>query len=165
MQRKRMIKFIALALTLGTAGYAVAERALVHVHEVKAFAMEKPRRFAKKVGEVRFGQDLPVVKEDEGSGWILVDLGGTEGWIPSQAVSRGAYTLRAGSNQAGAKTDRESVQLAARGFSPEVEAEHKKNNPTLDYALVDAVEATIPDPEAVVQFASDGAVKLGEATP
>lgn len=162
MRRALVATLVALVLVGGISALALADTAKpFYVHEVRTFMMDAPRRFARRVAVLHLGDEVKVVDQVKGQDWFEVRFHGKKGYVQLQALTQGHYGLRAGSARGASKTSHESVQLAARAFGPEVEQTYEKEHPDLDYHLVDAMEAVVPDPTTVVRFADKGAVKLG----
>ncbi|MDF1563023.1 MAG: SH3 domain-containing protein [Deltaproteobacteria bacterium] len=157
-------RFVALLLFSGLllgAGSDAGSSAFF-VHEVKAHLMPRTSRFGKPVKVLGLGTKLTLVDDSQADGgWLKVRTeDGAEGFIPLQAVTHGDRQLRAGSSAGADKVHRGSVQLAARGFSQDVEQESRKAHPELDYTLVDAIEASGPGPELVTRHAEEGGLRL-----
>lgn len=163
MKRGAVLAGTAVAVGMLVAQWAGAADVVSHVHEVRAYVMAKKGRFGKKVARVQYGDDVKILDDSQiAGGWVQVETvkGNHVGWLPTQVLTSGGYAMHSGSARVASAGDRDAVQLAARGFSPEVEAENARQNPTLDYSLVDAIEATVSEPERVLAFAQNGAVVL-----
>ncbi len=162
---KRVVGILLFAgLTLGAASDAGS--AAFYVHEVKVHLMPRTSRFGKPVKVLGLGTALTLIDDSQADGgWLKVRTkDGVEGFLPLQAVTHGERKLRAGSGAGADKVSRGSVQLAARGFSEDVEQESRKAHPELDYFLVDAIEASLPGPALITDQAKAGGIRL-EAAP
>lgn len=146
---------LGLALVAGLAPAKVG--GAYHVHEVKTFVMSQPRRFARKLGELRYKDTVQVVAR-EGE-WYRIAFDGQEGWVPLGALTEGGWQARSGRDGAGGTVERDSVQLAARGFTADIEQRYAASHPDLDFALVDGLEGSLPDPTRVLKFAEEGGLK------
>ena len=162
---KRFFGLVLFAGLLLGAGSDAGSTAFF-VHEVKAHLMPRTSRFGKPVKVLTLGTELTLIDDSQADGgWLKVRAAdGAEGFIPLQAVTHGERQLRAGSGAGADKVKRGSVQLAARGFSEDVEKESRKAHPELSYELVDAIEASGPGPGLVTRQAEAGGLRL-EGTP
>jgi hypothetical protein len=165
---KRPITFLIVAvagsLAAGITHLATAQAGLCQgehtLHEVRTFLMEQPRRFGPRLAELGYGTTIVASGPAEGvPGWCVVEHEDQRGFVQAQAFTPGRV-LRSGQEEGRAGGDQQTVQLAARGFSPEIEARHRAENPGLDFSLVDAVEATMPYPDDVAGFAEEGKLVL-----
>jgi hypothetical protein len=59
----------------------------------------------------------------------------------------------------GGSVNRDEVELAGRGFTPEVEQQYRGKNPSLDFRHVDAIEQTAIDPEELEAFVAEGKLR------
>ena len=159
----RKLGWIAVAslVTTGAVALAAAKTRTFYVHESKVFVMEKPRRFARKLGDLQYLDPVTVVGPLE-SGWYPVEFKGKVGYLPYQAVTVGEPPNSVARDRTYEKRRGRAVQLAARGFGPDVESAYRKDHPDLDYDAVDAMEVVVPDPGAVRRFALAGGLDITE---
>ena len=151
---------VALFAT-GAVALAAGKARTFYVHESKVFVMEKPRRFARKLGDLQYLDPVTVVGPLQ-SGWYPVDYKGKVGYLPYQAVTVGEPPNSVARDRVYKKRRGRAVQLAARGFGPDVESAYRKEHPDLDYEAVDAMEVVVPDPQAVRRFAVAGGLDVTE---
>lgn len=107
------------------------------------------------VGAVAYGDRVTVSQTQ--AGWCEVSIAGKTGWIHESALTPKRVVLSSGTADARVQSvGSEEVALAGKGFNKEVEAEYKKQNPTLDYAWVDWMgQQKIPN-DQLVQFLKQG---------
>ncbi|RMG21677.1 MAG: hypothetical protein D6729_00235 [Deltaproteobacteria bacterium] len=156
---------VLFALVLAGAAAAVAEKKwkprIFHVHEWRVFVMAEPRRFTKKLGELRYLDPVKVIGPFD-RGWYPVEYEGKRGYLPYQAITVGEPPNSLARDRVYKKQRGHAVQFAARGFGPDVEAAYRKDHPDLDFDLVDAMEAVVPAPERVRRFAQAGGLDIRE---
>jgi Bacterial SH3 domain len=164
--RSNLHKISGRAVLLGillAAGLAIAAPkigSIVTVRVLTAKVMAMPRFIGKANGDVSRGQQLTVA-EAKGD-WIRVS-GGATGWIHKTNLTERAVTLssKPGGEGKGAAS-RDELELAGRGFTPQVEDQYRQKNPTLDFSHVDAIEKTEVDPGKLEAFLADGELSLGD---
>ena len=136
---------------------------VVTVRAVSARVQKAAKYLSKTLAEVGRGEQL-TLQEDEKGDWLRVTLrSGEEGFINRSYVFEEKVTLssRPGGNDGSANA--REVELAGRGFTPEVEKEYRGGHQDMDAAFkdVDAIEKVKPDMSAVVDFAQQGGVGGG----
>ncbi|HRC54533.1 MAG TPA: hypothetical protein PKU97_01360 [Kofleriaceae bacterium] len=146
-----------LALAAPKAGSTVTVRVLT------AKVMAAPRFIGKATADVSRGQKLKVM-ETKGD-WIKVS-GAAAGWIHKTNLIERAVVLSSTPGQGGAGTaNRDEVELAGRGFTPQVEDKYRQKNPKLDFSHVDAIEKTQVDPAELEAFLESGELPTGQGAP
>ncbi len=107
------------------------------------------------VAPVRLGDVVDVVAV-EGSWYRVRTSGGAEGYLHSSVCATGDQYRVAKQTGDGGVTYAEST-AAARGFNPDVEAEHRSGHPDLEagYKAVDRIEG-INLSGSVAKFRKDG---------
>jgi hypothetical protein len=149
------MKRVLLAL-VATAGVAIAAPKVgssVTIRVLSAKVMKSPKFIGSAAGSVSRGDQL-VVKEVKGD-WYLVE-GSSGGWIHKSNVAEGKVTLSSTPGGQGGKVNQDEVELAGRGFTPEVEKKYRDKNPNLDFSHVDAIEKTSIDPAELEAFVTEG---------
>jgi hypothetical protein len=148
-----------LLLLLVTAGIAIAAPKVgstVTIRVMSAKVMKAPKFIGSAAGSVSRGEQL-VVKEVKGD-WYRVE-GSYSGWIHKSNVTEGKVALSSTPGGSGGNVNREEVELAGRGFTPEVEKKYKDANPNLDFSHVDAIEKTSVDPAELEAFVTEGGLQ------
>jgi len=146
----------ALLLLLLGAGIALAAPkvgTMVTIRVLSAKVMKAPKFIGAAAGNVSRGDQL-TVKEVKGD-WYRVE-GAQSGWIHKTNVAEGKVALSSKPGGSGGNVNRDEVELAGRGFTPEVEQKYKQGNPNLDFSHVDAIEKTSVDPAELEAFAQEG---------
>ena len=149
------MKRVLLLLLLG-AGVAIAAPKVgssVTIRVLSAKIMKSPKFIGAAAGTVSRGEQL-VVKEVKGD-WYLVQ-GSSSGWVHKSNVTDGKVQLSSTPGGTGGNVNRDEVELAGRGFTPEVEQKYKQANPNLDFSHVDAIEKTAIDPAELEAFVTEG---------
>jgi hypothetical protein len=152
------MKRVLFVLLLGT-GVALAAPKVgssVTIRVMSAKVMKSPKFIGPAAGSVSRGDQLTVaeVKGD----WYRVE-GSFSGWIHKSNVTEGKVQLSSTPGGAGGTVNRDEVELAGRGFTPQVEQQYKQQNPNLDFSHVDAIEKTTVDPAELEAFVKEGKLK------
>jgi hypothetical protein len=145
---------LVLLLSVGVAVAAPKVGSTITIRVMSAKIMKTPKFIGSAAGNVSRGDQL-VVKEVKGD-WYRVE-GAASGWVHKSSVTEGKVTLTStpGGGSSGA-VNRDEVELAGRGFTPEVEQKYKQSNPNLDFSHVDAIEKTSIDPAELEAFVTEG---------
>jgi hypothetical protein len=152
------MKRVLLLLLLGT-GIALAAPKVgssVTVRVMSAKVMKNPKFIGTAAGSVSRGDQL-TVKEVKGD-WYRVE-GSYSGWIHKSNVTEGKVALSSTPGGSGGNVNRDEVELAGRGFTPQVEQQYKDKNPNLDFSHVDSIEKVTIDPSELEAFVSEGKLK------
>jgi hypothetical protein len=118
--------------------------------------MKSPKFIGPTAGSVSRGDQL-TIKEVKGD-WYRVE-GSYSGWIHKSNVTEGKVQLSSTPGGSGGNVNRDEVELAGRGFTPQVEQQYKDKNPNLDFSHVDFIEKTAVDPAELEAFVSEGKLK------
>jgi hypothetical protein len=152
------MKRVLLALVLATGGALAAPKvgSAVTIRVMSAKVMKSPKFIGPASGSVSRGDQL-TVKEVKGD-WYRVE-GSFAGWIHKSNVTEGKVALSSTPGGSGGNVNRDEVELAGRGFTPQVEQQYKEKNPNLDFSHVDAIEKTSVDPTELEAFVTQGGLK------
>ena len=159
--KPRISLVLTLALVASIAIAAPAAKSIVTVRVLSAKVMAGPKFIGPAAGSVSRGQQLTF--EEAKGDWYRV-TGAYSGWIHKTNLTERQVTLssKPGGGGAGAASNDE-VELAGRGFTPQVEGQYREKNPNLDFSHVDAIEKTSIDPAELEAFVTAG--KLGGGAP
>jgi hypothetical protein len=148
---KRVLFLVAVTAGIAVAGPKVGTSVTIRVLSAKI--MKGPKFIGPTAGAVSRGDQL-VVKEVKGD-WYRVE-GTSSGWVHKTNVTEGKVALTSKPGSSGGGVNRDEIELAGRGFTPEVEQQYKQGNPTLDFSHVDAIEKTSIDPAELEAFVQEG---------
>lgn len=151
-----MKKLAALALVLGLAGVAVAgikAGSQVTIRVMSAKVMGAPKFIGTAAATLSRGDQL-TVKEVKGD-WFRVE-GAAKGWVHKTNVVEGNVELSTTPGGGGSGASRDEVELAGRGFTPQIEDSYRQSNPELDFSHVDAIEQVNLDPGELEAFVAEG---------
>lgn len=154
MKRNRMIPVLALAALVAAAAPA-PQRMSVQVRsgQVRATASFLGR----VVADLPYGTQVEVVQPSKP--WMQVrTTAGQSGWMHESALTSARLQLQAGAGDAQAGTSASEVSLAAKGFTQQIEREYRSQNPTLNFAWVDRMEAFRVTPSEAGEFLAAGQV-------
>ena len=121
----------------------------------EAVIRSRKRNYARRVAVVREGSEVTILSTEPP--WHRVEWRGKRGWLHSSAVTRNRSVVLSG--EAVASGTRATQQSAARrGFTPEVEREHRGNRADLEaaYGVLDVIEGWRYPEELVVKFLAAG---------
>lgn len=149
----RPIWFFIVTFAFALPSYA--DDVWVQVRESRV--RSKPLFYAPTLKSVRYGDKLSRTGED--SGWVGVQVGGQQGYLPLSAVSTKTIVFSS-ADVAKAKADSTDLVLAGKGFSKEIEQSFRKKDSSVRYDLVDRVEREARASSAEVsQFVKQGGLK------
>ncbi len=148
----------AVALAAAVAVAAPKAGSVVTVRVMSAKVMKSPKFIGPSAGSVSRGDQLTIaeVKGD----WYRV-TGAAAGWINRTSVVDGKVALSS-SPGGGGGASRDEVELAGRGFTPDVEREYRDKHPDLDFSHVDAIEKTGVDFGELEAFVREGGLAGAE---
>ncbi len=155
---KRRLLILCSVLFVASLAFAAPKTgSIVTVRVLTAKVMKAPKFIGPAAGDVSRGSQL-TFQEAKGD-WYRVS-GGVEGWIHKTNLTERQVTLssKPGGDGAG-NASRDEVELAGRGFTPQVEGEYRSKNPNLEFSHVDKIEKTSIDPGELEAFVAEG--KLG----
>ncbi len=157
MKPRFLICSILLAASLAVA--APKAGSVITVRVLTAKVMKAPKFIGPASGDVSRGSQL---KFEEAKGdWYRVS-GAATGWIHKTNVTERQVTLSSKPGGEGAgNASRDEVELAGRGFTPQVEGEYRNKNPNLDFSHVDNIEKTSIDPGELEAFVNQGKLAGG----
>lgn len=163
MRLSRYLLAGALAFAATTA-WAVKTGDVITVRVISAKLMQNPKFIGPVAANVSRG-DFLTYQEAKGDWYRVKTTNGAavEGWINRTNVENKKVKLSpnpGGGGSGGASQD--EVELAGRGFTPEVEGEYRKQHPDLDFSHVDGIEKSGVDPMALQGFVSAGGLGGGE---
>jgi hypothetical protein len=156
---RRLILTIAL-LAASIAIAAPKAGSVVTVRVLTAKVMKSPKFIGPAAGDVSRGAQLTF--EEAKGDWYRVS-GTVGGWIHKTNLTERQVTL---SSKPGGEGDgtasRDEVELAGRGFTPQVESEYRNKNPDLNFSHVDSIEHTQIDPAELETFVTEGKLAGGQ---
>lgn len=151
---KRVLLMLLLGVSIAVAAPKVGSTVTIRVLSAKV--MKAPKFIGSAAGSVSRGEQL-VVKEVKGD-WYRVQ-GSSTGWVHKSNVTEGKVQLSSTPGGGGGNVNRDEMELAGRGFTPEVEQKYKQGNPNLDFSHVDAIEKTSIDPGELEAFVTEGGLQ------
>jgi len=157
---RRWLSAAALAATLLVAGVAfTAPKAgsKVTVRVLSAKVMRDPKFIGASVGTVSRGEHL-VFQEAKQDWYKVATSSGATGWIHKGNVTDSQVNLSSKPGGGGGGATQDEVELAGRGFTPEVEQQYRQKHANLDFSHVDGIEQTSVDPDSLGDFAQEGKV-------
>ncbi len=147
---------LSLALTVGLAAVAAAQETL-YIGVQSAPIRANPTPFAPIVATLSHGDAVTVVARQ--TGWLQVrSAAGATGWANQSLFQKERVVLTAGASDARTGASAREQAAAAKGFSPQVEAQYKEQNPDLTaaYAVIDRMEAGRVSEDEVAKFLKQG---------
>jgi hypothetical protein len=163
MQRPPLRSWPIIAGVLLAAGLAIGAPAIgsvVTVRVLTAKVMKTPKFIGPAAGDASRGEQLKV--EEVKGDWYRVS-GALSGWIHKTNLTERQVALSSKPGGDGAGTaSRDEVELAGRGFTPQVEQAYRASNPNLDFSHVDAIEKVVIDPGELEAFIKEGKLAGGD---
>ncbi len=154
MKRLGLVLLCTVAMTtLLWAGPKVGSTVTVRVMSAKV--MKSPKFIGPSAGGVSRGDQL-TIKEIKGD-WYRVE-GAQSGWINRTSVMEGGVALSSKPGGGGGAS-RDEVELAGRGFTPDVEEQYRGSHPDLDFSHVEAIEQTQVDFAELGAFVTEGGLQ------
>jgi len=150
---------VVAGLVAGLAVAAPKTGSIVTVRVLTAKVMKAPKFIGPAAGDVSRGAQL-TFQEAKGD-WYHV-TGTVEGWIHKTNLTERQVTLSSKPGGEGTGTaSSDEVELAGRGFTPQVEGQYREKNPNLDFSHVDKIEKTAIDPGELEAFVNEGKLAGG----
>lgn len=152
--------FLSVSIVFTAVFFFVPARAELSIIGLSRAAVRpKPSVLAKPQGFLKYGDSVSVLGTQ--GRWSQVQAGALTGWLESSSLGHRKSILKEiGKSDAEISKDyQDEVASAAKGFSEEMEALHKKQNPELNYSAVDRVEKIEVDMDEVVRFSRQGKLK------
>lgn len=155
------IATLALAITAAGVVYSKPKAGqILTVRVMSAKVMKAPRFIGATAGGVSRGDKL-TFRAARGD-WYQVD-GAASGWIHrTNVVDKEIQLSSKPGGGGGGHASRDEVELAGRGFTPQVERDYRGKNPKLDFSHVDAMEKISVDLEALAAFVAEGELAGGD---
>ncbi len=118
---------------------------------------ERPSFLGKIVGEVAYGDQLRILREQ--GEWRLGRSGtGREGWIHVSALTDDRIVLAAGTGEVERGASSDELALAGKGFNAQIEEEFRAQNQEIDFTWVDRMEKFTVSSEEMAGFLQTGQV-------
>jgi len=161
MKKKKIIIYAvvsAACIFLLTALASAAATMSIQVRETQLRAT--PGYFGKIISRASYGDQVTV--EGAKGSWKKVRLKktGRTGWINSSALSAKEIKLVAGAKGTKGTASASELQLAGKGFNPEVEKEFKNRNRQMSFRWVDKMEQIVISDAEKQKFAQEGGLRL-----
>jgi len=154
-----MAALVVTGFTAGGLWAAPKVGAKVTVRVMSAKVMKSPKFIGPSAGGVSRGDTL-TIKEIKGD-WYRVE-GAATGWINRTSVMDGQVALSSKPGGGGGGASRDEVELAGRGFTPDVESEYRGKHPDLDFSHVESMEAAQVDFTELEAFVTEGGLGGGQ---
>ncbi len=156
---KKRTAIALVVLVIGLAGVALAgikAGSQVTIRVMSAKVMSSPKFIGASAATLSRGDQL-TVKEVKGD-WYKVE-GAATGWVHKTNVVEGKVELSTTPGGGGSGASRDEVELAGRGFTPQIEDSYRQSNPNLDFSHVDAIEKVNLDPTELEAFVEEGGLQ------
>lgn len=140
----KVSNLILAALLFGAATTAWADPGdKISVEARSAALAEKPMMWAKAVEMLKYGDVTTEISFKDG--WFKVrSASGREGFLHESAVTDRRIVLQSDPDAARVVPDRSKVVMAGKGFSKEIEEQHRREPDAGNYAAVDSIERRKP---------------------
>ena len=151
----KRIVWVSLLGSCALIGVALAERMSVQVQDGQVRAT--PSFLGAVVAKLPYGSSVEA--QPAQNGWMQVQTpSGQQGWMSVSSLTTKKIAMSAGgAGASGASSD--ELALAGKGFNSDVEKEFKKQNPKVNFAVVDKMAQIKIAPQEMQQFLAEGGVK------
>jgi hypothetical protein len=160
---KRWLKagiIVGVLALAGVAATAPKKGTKIKVRVPSAKLMKEPKFVGASVGTLARGDEVVFV-EAKGE-FYRVTAGAGEGYLAKNQVTDKEVKASSGAGSSGGGASQEEVELAARGFSRQVEDSYRKKHGNLDFSHIEAISLVGPDLEAEATFLADGRLGGGK---
>lgn len=158
MQRRWIARLLIGVVTLGVGELACLAETL-YLGVQSAPIRSTPSPFGKTLGTMSHGTAVTILQKQEG--WYMVQTpAGLQGWANQSQFQKDKVVLTAGQSTAQTGASAKEQGAAAKGFTPQVEAQYKDKNPdlTVAYGKIDRMEKLRASETEVVQFLKEGGI-------
>lgn len=127
-------KLLFIGVAIVCVAVLLAETLIVKVQST--YVRQEPKFYSPPVATLKAGESVTQISSQ--AGWFKVKTSkGIEGWIHSQAVQTGKFTVAAMDKSLKTSATADEVALAGKGFNKQVEDEYKSRNKGLNFGEVD----------------------------
>jgi uncharacterized protein YgiM (DUF1202 family) len=157
MSKAHRFKLLFVGVAVVCVAVLLAETLIVKVQTT--YVRQEPKFYSPPVATLSAGESVTQISAQ--AGWYKVKTSkGIEGWIHSQAVQTGKFTVTAMDTSLKTTATADEVALAGKGFNKQVEDEYKSRNKELNFIEVDRMLKIKVSPDELRRFLMDG--KLAE---
>jgi hypothetical protein len=156
MRRNLPLALLALLVAAGVAAAPKAGQKL-YVRAPTAKVLKSPSLLAGQAAPARFGDEVVFV-EAKSDFYKVRTAAGVEGWLYRADVVDSAVKLKSGQGSAASSYGGAEADLAARGFSPQVEQSYRQQHGEIRFDLVDAMDNTPVDQDGLAAFVVEGGI-------
>jgi uncharacterized protein YgiM (DUF1202 family) len=159
MKKIYLIFIVAFVVALLGLTELAAEQKSMSVQVKKGAVRSTPSFLAKIIAKLDYGDQVVVTGEQ--NSWSKIEMTGVikDGWIHSSALSSKKIVLKPGASDVEQAASDDELTLAGRGFNEEVEQEFKSQNPDVDFAWIDRMEAMVVSQNQIQNFIKEGGLK------
>jgi len=160
MKKKKFIIYAVVSAACIFLLTAPASAATMSIQVRQTQLRATPDYFGKIISRAAYGDQVAV--EGAKGSWKKVRLlkTGRTGWLNSSALSAKEIKLVAGAKGTKGTASASELQLAGKGFNPEVEKEFKNRNRQISFLWVDKMEQMVISDAEKQKFARDGGLTL-----
>ena len=134
MRKTSRFKLLIIGVAVVCVAVLLAETLIVKVQST--YVRQEPKFYSPPVATLRAGESVTQISSQ--AGWFKVKTSkGIEGWIHSQAVQTGKFTVAAMDKSLKTSATADEVALAGKGFNKQVEDEYKSRNKGMNFDEVE----------------------------
>lgn len=146
-------KLLFIGVAIVCVAVLLAETLIVKVQST--YVRQEPKFYSPPVATLKAGESVTQISSQ--AGWFKVKTSkGIEGWIHSQAVQTGKFTVAAMDKSLKTSATADEVALAGKGFNKQVEDEYKSRNKGLNFGEVDRMLKIKVTPDELRRFLMGG---------
>ena len=156
MSKKWRFKMIFVGVAVVCVALLLAQTLTVKVQST--YVRKEPKFYSPPLAALSAGESVTQISSQ--AGWFKVRTSkGIEGWIHSQAVQSGKFTVAAMDQTLKTSATADEVALAGKGFNKQVEDEYKSRK-GINFGEVDRMLRIKVTPDELRRFLMEG--KLAE---
>jgi uncharacterized protein YgiM (DUF1202 family) len=155
-KKKWRFKMLFVGVAVVCVALLLAQTLTVKVQST--YVRKEPKFYSPPLATLSAGESVTQISSQ--AGWFKVRTSkGVEGWIHSQAVQSGKFTVAAMDQTLKTSATADEVALAGKGFNKQVEDEYKTRK-GIDFGEVDRMLRIKVTPDELRRFLMEG--KLAE---
>lgn len=153
MRKTSRFKLLIIGVAVVCVAVLLAETLIVKVQST--YVRQEPKFYSPPVATLRAGESVTQISSQ--AGWFKVKTSkGIEGWIHSQAVQTGKFTVAAMDKSLKTSATADEVALAGKGFNKQVEDEYKSRNKGMNFDEVERMLKIKVAPDELRRFLMAG---------
>lgn len=153
MIKNSRFKLLLIGVSVVCVALLLAQTLTVKVQST--YVRKEPKFYSPPLATLSAGESVTQISSQ--AGWFKVRTSkGVEGWIHSQAVQSGKFTVAAMDQSLKTSATADEVALAGKGFNKQVEDEYKSRNKGISFGEVERMLKIKVTPDELRRFLVEG---------